>query len=84
MCQQLITGRIEINADPIDGSLNDGIQFNFQRRFRQIMLILTNANGLRTDLYQLGQWILETPANTDGTALFYRQLWKLVTRVLTG
>ena len=64
-CKKRCGGRIEVDADGIDTVLDDGVQRGGELLFRHVMLILADADGLRVDLHELRQRILQTARNGD-------------------
>ena len=61
-------GRVQIDADGVDAILHHAGERLVELLFRHVVLILTDANGLRVDLDQLGQWVLQPPRDGDRAA----------------
>ena len=60
--------RVEIDANVVDGGFNDGIEGANELLLVDVVLVLADADGLRVDLDELGQWILHAACDGDGTA----------------
>ena len=56
--EQIDRRRIQIDADSVDARLHAGTQADFEFLLVDIMLVLTDPDGLRIDLDQLRQGIL--------------------------
>ena len=74
--------RVEIDADMVDGGLDDGIEGANELLLVDVVLVLADADGLRVDLDELGQRVLHAARDGDSTAdrhvvlgqLFFREL----------
>src|SRR5207237_2174496 len=64
--QQRPGSRVEIHTDSIDAAFNCGFERVLQLPLIDIVLILTDADGLGVDLNQFGQRVLETASDGDG------------------
>ena len=77
-------GRIDINPNGVDAIFDDGIKRPRQIPLVQIMLVLTDADGLGLDLDQLGKRILQATRNRDGPPDAHVEIRELVGRKLGG
>ena len=75
-------GSIQIDAHSVHAVLHDRVQRGVQLLRRHIMLILTDADGLRLDLDQLRQRVLQSAGNGDGRAQVHVELRELLCRQL--
>ena len=70
MLQQLRTGSIQIYSDLVDARFDYELEPFIQILFRQIMLILSDADCLRINFDQFCQRILQTACDADRGTLF--------------
>ena len=77
-----IGGGIDVDADAVNAILDDAAESLGKSRLLHIVLILTDADSLRLDLNELGEGILETSRDGDGTSLHNVELGELLCREL--
>ena len=66
--EQLLTRGVDLYADAVDAGDDDIVEAAFERRFVDVVLILTDADRLGINLDQFGQRVHETAANGYRTA----------------
>ena len=66
--QQRHAGRVEVDTDRVHAVLDDRVQRACEFALVHVVLVLADADGLRIDLDQFGQRILQTPRNTGRAA----------------
>ena len=66
--QQRLGGGVQVDADRVHAVLDHGVQRVRQLALGDVMLVLADADGLRVDLDQLGQGVLEPAGDGYGTA----------------
>ena len=59
---------VDLHAHGIDGIFDDRIEGMGELRLRHVVLVLADADGLRVDLHQLGQRILQAAGDGHRTA----------------
>ncbi len=59
---------VDVDADGVHAVLDHGIQRTRQLELGHVVLVLADADGLRVDLHQLGQRVLQAAGDGDGTA----------------
>ena len=84
MLQQGYGRSIQIHAHPVYTILHHRAQHLIQALLVQIVLILADADGLRIDLHQLCQRVLEPSGNGNGAPLSHIKAGKLLCGQLTG
>ena len=67
MAQQCRRGSVQINAYMVDGRFNRSIECAGKFSLIDIMLILSDADGLRVNLDEFSQGILYAPGNGNRT-----------------
>ena len=75
---------VEIHADAVDAAFNHRLQRFVQMALVDVMLILADADGLRVDLDQLGQRVLQAARDGDGSADGQVEVGKLLARDFGG
>ena len=66
--QQRLGGGVQVDADRVDAVLDHGVQRVRQLALGDVVLVLADTDGLRVDLDQLGQGVLESAGDGYGTA----------------
>ena len=66
----------------VDGRLYDSVECGGKLLLIHIVLVLTDADGLRVDLHELGERILHAPRDGDGAANRHVVFRKLLLREL--
>ncbi|EGY01038.1 hypothetical protein AZA_29053 [Nitrospirillum viridazoti Y2] len=66
--QQGHRGGVEVHAHAVHAILDHGVQGAGQLGGADVMLVLADADGLRIDLHQFGQRVLQAPRDGDGAA----------------
>ena len=82
--QQGIGCRIQIDTDLVDAALDNALQLLAQLLLVTVMLILADSDGLRVDLDQLCQRILQAARNRSCTSLPYIKLREFLRRQFAG
>ena len=59
---------IEIDADAVDATLDDGLKGLLELALIDVVLVLADADGFGIDLDELGERVLETTGDGDGAA----------------
>jgi len=59
---------VEVDADLVDARVDDVVEALLQCRWRDVMLVLSDADALRVDLDELGERILKAPRDRNGAA----------------
>ena len=72
--QQGRRGGVDVHADGVDAVFHHRVQRGLQLLFGHIVLVLADADGLRLNLDQLGQGILETAGDGDRGAQVHVKL----------
>ena len=66
--QQFFRGGVELDTDGIHGADDGVIERGFERALIDIVLVLSDADGFRIDLHQLGERVHESAADADRAA----------------
>ena len=66
--QQAGRGRVQVHAHGVHAVLHHAVQRLAELLRRHVVLILPDADGLRVDLHELGQRVLQPPGDGDGAA----------------
>ena len=61
-------GEVHLHAHGVDATHDYVVEGTAEGGLVHIVLVLAHADGLGVDLYQLGEGVLEAPADGDGTA----------------
>ncbi len=61
-------GGVEVDADAIDATLDDGLKGLLELTLIDVVLVLADTDGFGIDLDQLGERVLETTGDRDGAA----------------
>ncbi|EPH45800.1 hypothetical protein STRAU_1161 [Streptomyces aurantiacus JA 4570] len=70
--------RVHVHADAVHTVLDDRVEGAGELHFRQVVLVLTHADGLRVDLHQLGERILQAPGDRHRAAQRHIELRQLL------
>ena len=62
---------VQINADCVHGVFHHRIEAARERPRRDVVLVLADADRLRFDLDQFGQWVLQSPGDRYCTSQRY-------------
>ena len=66
--QECGRGRVEVDADMVDRVLNRGVKRLLELLLADVVLVLTDADGLRVDFHEFGHRVLHAACDGDGTA----------------
>ena len=77
-------GGVDVHSHVVDGTFHDVIQRLSQLFLVDVVLVQADADGLGVDLDQLGQGVLQAPADRDGTAHADIQLRELAAGQVAG
>ena len=66
--QQRHAGGVEVDAHRIDAVLDHGVKAARELALVEVMLVLSDANGLGVDLDEFGQRVLQAPGNARSAA----------------
>ena len=80
--QQRSGSRIEVHADCVDARLDHAAERRVELLLRHVVLILADADGLRVDLHELGQRVLQPPRDRHGRAQIHVVLREFLRRQL--
>ncbi|SLC90831.1 Uncharacterised protein [Mycobacteroides abscessus subsp. massiliense] len=83
-CKQWHRGRVQVHTHRVHGILDDGIEAARQGAGGDIVLVLTDTDGLGFDLHQLGQRVLQTPRDRDRASQGHIEVGKLVCGIGRG
>ncbi len=61
-------GGVEVDADAIDATLDDGLKGLLELTLIDIVLVLADTDGFGIDLDELGERVLETAGDRDGAS----------------
>ena len=82
--QQRRRSGVEIDADRVDAILHHRVERARQLEFREIMLVLADADGFGVDLDQFGQRVLQAPRDRHGAAQGHVEIGQFAGRVGRG
>src|SRR6266436_626095 len=78
------TSCIQLDTNAIDATHHNVIERSLQCTLIDIVLVLTNADRLRIDLYQLRQWVHQPSPDGDSATHCYILIRKFLARDLRG
>ena len=84
VAEQRPGGGVEIDANLVDAAFNGGFERLLELTLVDIMLVLADADGLRVDLDELGERILQPARDGDGPADGEVEVGKLLPRDFAG